>query len=114
MKQMPSTLPFLEKVQSALPPVEDMLYVVGQVLFVVGALAGMYMLLMMSLPRAGFFGIGARPAGVTLEGLFSALWIMLHHVALGLICQGVSQGLRALKVQSGESEHGSGAQAEPG
>lgn len=111
---MPSTLPFVEKVQSAMPPVEEMLYIVGQVLFVVGALAGMYMLLMTSLPRAGFFGIGARPAGVTLGGLISALLIMLYHLALGLVCQGVSQGLRALKVQSEEAEHSRGTQAEPG
>ena len=59
-----------------------------------GIVAGLYMLWSMSMPRAGFFGIGARGAGVTLGGLLLSGFVVLYHAALGFICQGLGRAIQ--------------------
>lgn len=78
-------------------PVDRALILTGKTLVYFGIVAGLYVLLAMSMPRAGFFGIGARGAGITLEGLLLAGYIVLHHVALGFLCQGMGRGIQALE-----------------
>ena len=62
----------------------------------VGIVAGLYVLWIMSTPRAGFFGIGARGADVTFAGLLASGLVVLYHVALGFICQGIGRGIQLL------------------
>ena len=50
----------------------------------------------MSTPRAGFFGIGVRGADVTFAGFVSGV-VVLYHVALGFICQGIGRGIQLLE-----------------
>ena len=78
-------------------PVDRALILTGKTLVYFGIVSGLYVLLAMSMPRAGFFGIGARGAGITLDGLLLAGYIVLSHAALGFVCQGIGRGIQVLE-----------------
>ena len=78
-------------------PVDRALILTEKTLVYFGIVAGMYVLLAMSMPRAGFFGIGARGAGITLEGLLLAGCSVLYHAALGFLCQSIGRGIQVLE-----------------
>ena len=77
-------LPVIRWIEST--SVDRALIVTGQALVYVGIVAGLYVLWIMSTPRAGFFGIGARGTDVTFAGLLASGLVVLYHVALGFIC----------------------------
>ena len=77
--------------------VDRALIVTGKALVYVGIVAGLHVLWIMSTPRAGFFGIGARGADVTFAGLLASGLVVLYHVALGFICQESGRGLQLLE-----------------
>ena len=88
-------LPVIRWIEST--PVDRALIVIGKTLVYVGIVAGLYMLLSMSMPRAGFFGIGARGAGVTLAALLLSGVVVLYHAALGFICQAIGRAIQELE-----------------
>lgn len=87
-------LPVVRWIEST--SVDRALIVTGKALVYVGIVAGLYVLWIMSTPRAGFFGIGARGADVTFAGLLASGVVVLYHVALGFICQGIGRGIQLL------------------
>ena len=87
-------LPVIRWIEST--SVDRALIVTGKALVYVGIVAGLYVLWIMSTPRAGFFGIGARGADVTFAGLLASGVVVLYHVALGFICQGIGRGIQLL------------------
>ena len=88
-------LPLVRWIEST--PVDTALIVTGKTLVYVGIVAGLYVLWSMSTPRAGFFGIGARGAGITLAGLLASVFVVLYHVAFGFICQGIGRAIQVLQ-----------------
>ena len=88
-------LPVIRWVEST--PVDRALIATGKTLVYVGIVAGFYLLWGMSQPRAGFFGIGARGAGVTLGGLLMSGFVVLYHAALGFLCQGIGRAMQELE-----------------
>ena len=84
-------------------PVDRALILTGKTLVNFGIVAGIYMLLAMSMPRAGFFGIGARGAGITLEGLLLAGYIVLYHARWDSCAKESDEAFRCLRqfVQTG-------------
>ena len=88
-------LPVIRWVEST--PVDKALVVTGKTLVYVGIVAGLYALWSMSMPRAGFFGIGTRGAGITLSGLLLSAYVVVCHAALGFLCQGIGKGIQALE-----------------
>ena len=88
-------LPVVRWIEST--PVDTALILTGKTLVYVGIVAGLYVLWSMSTPRAGFFGVGARGAGVTLSGLLASAFVVLYHAALGFLCQAIGKGLEALE-----------------
>ena len=97
-------LPVIRWIEST--SVDRALIVTGKALVYVGIVAGLYVLWIMSTPRAGFFGIGARGADVTFAGLLASGVVVLYHVALGFICQGDRPGDSAARL------HGSTANSD--
>ena len=87
-------LPVVRWIEST--PVDGALIATGKALVYAGIVAGLYMLWSMSMPRAGFFGIGARGADVTLGGLLLSGFVVLYHAALGFICQGLGRAIQQL------------------
>ena len=88
-------LPVVRWIEST--SVDRALIVTGKALVYVGIVAGLYVLWIMSTPRAGFFGIGARGTDVTFAGLLVSGVVVLYHVALGFICQGIGRGIQLLE-----------------
>ena len=88
-------LPVIRWIEST--SVDRALIFTGKALAYVGIVAGVYVLWIMSTPRAGFFGIGARGADVTFAGLLASGLVVLYHVALGFIRQGIGRGIQLLE-----------------
>ena len=88
-------LPVIRWIEST--PVDTALILTGKTLVYVGIVAGLYVLWSMSIPRAGFLGVGARGADVTLTGLLASAFVVLYHAALGFICQGIGRGIEVLE-----------------
>ena len=89
-----SNMPVIRWIEST--PVDKALIVTGKTLVYVGIVAGLYALWSMSMPRAGFFGIGSR-GGITLSGLLLSAYVVVYHAALGFLCQGIGKGIQALE-----------------
>jgi len=88
-------MPVIRWIEST--PVDKALILTGKTLVYVGIVAGLYALWSMSIPRAGFFGIGSRGAGITLGGLLVSAYVVVYHAALGFLCQGIGKGIQALE-----------------